>query len=303
MAWKRSGVRFSLAPLRGPAAPAGPGASSRRGGRSHDRWPPSTAGSRSRSSGTARGAPGSSAFRLAAGAKARWRHVPDGPALFVYGHSYAALEGATLTPWPVFVAEGLGLPLVNRAVGGDVVRDTLRRAKVRRGRPDGGDVVLVHIGGNDVMRRGRDPQLGEVVPRRARAGSWTSWAGPGRRCTSSPRSRSTPGRTSRGGSTGARTRRAPPSTPRRCPSPGPIDLRPGWDPATMLLDDGIHPNELGVAALTRTILDALRAEDCAPARRRRRPRRGEGRRPRGARGRRSPGSSAGRRGRRRRRSP
>ena len=43
--------------------------------------------------------------------------------------------------------------------------------------------------------------------------------------------------------------------------PGSIDLRPGWDPATMLLDDGIHPNELGVATLTDTILEALRPAD------------------------------------------
>ena len=160
----------------------------------------------------------------------------------------------------MFVAEGLGLPLVNRAVGGDVIRDAVRRAKVRRGRPDGRDVVLVHIGGNDVMRRGRDPQLGEVVraaltrivDQLGRAGATVhvlaevplhTW-----------------GNLYRGFDRGSDEASAAVHAAGMS-FPGSIDLRPGWDPATMLLDDGIHPNELGVAMLTRTILDALRPGD------------------------------------------
>ena len=196
--------------------------------------------------------------RIVSASKARRRPVPDGPALFVYGHSYAALEGATLTPWPVFVADGLGLPLVDRAVGGDVIRETCRRAKVRQGRPGPSDIVLVHIGGNDVLRRGNDPRLaGEVrdglrriVGQLGRAGATVRILGevPLRDWTAFPR------RFDRGSDeTSAAVHAAGMSFP------GAIDLRVGWDPETMLLADGIHPNELGVATLTRTILEALRS--------------------------------------------
>ena len=199
-------------------------------------------------------------FRLVVGTRARRRPVPDGAALFVYGHSYPALEGAALTPWPVFVAAGLGLPLVDRAVGGDLVRDTVRRAKVRRGRPDQGDVVLVHIGGNDVMRGGRNPKLAEgiraglarIVDQLGRAGATVHILGevPLRDWANLPQG------FERGSDEASAAVNAAGMS-----FPGSIDLRPGWDPATMLLDDGIHPNQLGVATLTRTILDALGPAD------------------------------------------
>ena len=203
---------------------------------------------------------GYQAFRLVAATKARRRAVPAGPALFVYGHSYAALEGAKLTPWPVPVAEGLGLPLVDRAVGGDVVADTVRRAVVRRGRPGPDDVVLVHIGGNDVLRRGDDPGLGEdvrtglakIVAQLQRSGATVRVLGevPLHGWTAFPRG------FDRGTDAASTAVHAAGMS-----FPGAIDLRIGWDPATMLLDDGIHPNELGVATLTRTILDAVQGTE------------------------------------------
>jgi lysophospholipase L1-like esterase len=200
------------------------------------------------------------ALRDLEGLRSRRLPVPAGPALFVYGHSMAA-DTAVPAPWSHFVAAELGLPLVNRAMGGDIARQTALRAGVHRGRPGTGDLVLVHTGLNDVMRYGNDPAL----PARYGATLRTI--------------------ADRLGSAGAtvhvladvvqlRWDHHPPMDNGSAEAnaairaealalPGAIDLLPGWDPATMVLPDGIHPNEAGQAQLTRVILDALRADPSA----------------------------------------
>jgi lysophospholipase L1-like esterase len=195
------------------------------------------------------------ALRDVQGFRSRRLPVPPGPALFVYGHSMAA-DTAVPAPWPHFVAPQLGLPLVNRATGGDIARQTALRAGVHRGRPGEGDLVLVHTGLNDVMRYGHDPalpaRLGATLRRIAeRLGSAGATVHVLAEVTL-PRWDHHPPMDNGSAEANAAIRAEALAVP------GAIDLAPGWDPATMVLPDGIHPNELGQAHLTRVILGALR---------------------------------------------
>jgi lysophospholipase L1-like esterase len=196
------------------------------------------------------------AVRDAQAVRVRRGPVPPGPALFVYGHSMAA-DTADPAPWSHFVAAELGLPLVNRAMGGDIVRQTALRAGVGRGRPGAGDLVLVHTGLNDVMRYGASPDmparygaaLRKIVRRLGRAGATVHVLAD----VTLPRWDHHPPMDNGSAEANAAVRAE------ALAIPGAIDLARDWDPTTMVLPDGIHPNELGQAALTRVILDALRA--------------------------------------------
>jgi lysophospholipase L1-like esterase len=190
--------------------------------------------------------------------RARAQPVPEGPALFCFGASYMSgiEDGAQI--WPEIVAEALGMPLVNRAVGGDTTKDTLRRARLVNGRPDARDLVLVECGMNDAMRWGRTGEGG--------------LAGYQQRLLEIVR---------RLGARGATVRvlaDAPlpdwKSMPRRhdqCSDeiyedarkillaiPDNIDIAPVWDPATMVLPDMVHPNQKGVEAIAGAVLAALK---------------------------------------------
>lgn len=196
------------------------------------------------------------ALRDARAVWARWAPVPEGAALFVYGHSMAA-DTAVPPPWSHFVAAELGLPLVNRAKGGDIVRQTALRAAVARGRPGNADLVLVHTGLNDVMRYGASPDmparygatLRKVAARLGSAGATVHVLAD----VTLLRWDHHPPMDNGSGEANAAVRAE------ALAIPGAIDLARGWDPATMVLPDGIHPNELGQATLTRVILHALRS--------------------------------------------
>jgi lysophospholipase L1-like esterase len=183
--------------------------------------------------------------------------VPDGPGLFTFGHSYMAGFDASEV-WPRLVAERIGLPLVNRAVGGDSSKDTLQRACLVDGRPDGRDTVLLEVGLNDVIRWGREPgfveayrsRVAEIVRVLSGAGATVrvlsdvplaDWA-------SLPR-----GHDQGSDEISAACRDVALSFP------GAIDLWPAWDAPTMLVPDGVHPNRAGVEAIAAAVTAALRA--------------------------------------------
>lgn len=189
-------------------------------------------------------------------AVARRGAVPDRPALFVFAHSYGL--GVPPEPaWPALVSDGLGLPLVNRAAWGDMIHQTAWRAKVHRGRPGPGDLVLVEAGLNDGLRHGADPAavarfaatLGAITGRLGRLGAMV------RPLADAPLARWDHQHPfDQGSATASALFHAAVMA-----LPGAIDLTVSWDPATMLVNDGVHPNPLGVEALAQAILAGLEA--------------------------------------------
>ena len=190
-------------------------------------------------------------------ARARAQVIPDGPGLFVYGHSYmAGFDDSEV--WPQLVADGLGLPLVNRAVGGDSTKATQGHAHLVDGRPDGRDVVLVQVGLNDVIRRGDAPAALEDFRRRLTAivAALSTAGATVRVLTDVPLAdwRSLPRGHQHGSDAAAAAYRDVSLS-----FPGAIDLWSGWDATTMLVPDGVHPNRAGVEAIAATVLAALRS--------------------------------------------
>jgi lysophospholipase L1-like esterase len=190
-------------------------------------------------------------------ARARAQVLPDGPGLFTFGHSYMAGFDESEV-WPRLVAERLGLPLVNRAVGGDSSKDTLTRAHLVDGRPDSRDIVLVEVGLNDVIRWGREPgfldgyreRLTSIVRTLSSEGATVrvlsdvplaDWA-------SLPR-----GHDQGSDEISAACREVALSFT------GAIDLWPVWDAHRMLVPDGVHPNRAGVEAIAAAVTAELRA--------------------------------------------
>jgi lysophospholipase L1-like esterase len=182
--------------------------------------------------------------------------IPQGPGLFVYGHSYMAGFDESEV-WPALVAAGLGRPLVNRAVGGDSAADTERRARLVDGRPATGDLVLVQVGLNDVIRTARKRgaldafrrRLTSIVGVLGGAGATVRVLGDVDLATWDhlPRGHD------HGSDEASAAFRAVALS-----FPGSIDLSTTWDPATMLVPDGVHPNRLGVTTIAETVLDTLR---------------------------------------------
>jgi lysophospholipase L1-like esterase len=203
-------------------------------------------------------------IRRKVGLPVRWWRVeqrrrapaPEGPALYTYGHSFVAGHG--IEPWPVAVAERLGLPLVNLGKSGDLVHQTRRLAKPHDGRPGAGDTVLVEIGLNDVRCHGDDRAwlarfertLDRIATRLGAHGATVhlladppllDWTSPG---------------TSAGHGSDEVWAEYHAAVRSR---PGAIDLTPGWDRHTMICPDRVHPNEAGVAALAAAVLAGLAA--------------------------------------------
>jgi lysophospholipase L1-like esterase len=181
---------------------------------------------------------------------------PEGPALYVYGHSFVAGHG--IEPWPVAVADALGLPLVNLGKAGDLVHQTARLAKPHGGRPDQRDTVLVECGGNDVRCHGDDRRWLAAFERRidrirAQLGAHGAtvhlladpplldWSSPG---------------TGAGRGSDEMWAEYHAAVMAR---PGAFDLTVGWDRHTMISPDRVHPNEAGVAALAAAVLAGLAA--------------------------------------------
>ncbi len=190
-------------------------------------------------------------------ARARAQVVPDGPGLFVYGHSYmAGFDDSEV--WPQLVADGLGIPLVNRAIGGDSTKDTQGHAHLVDGRPDARDVVLVQVGLNDAIRRGDDAKaVRDYLARLTAIVRALSGAGATVRVlTDVPLAdwAALPRGHQHGSDAAAAAFRAVALS-----FPGAIDLWSAWDPSTMLVPDGVHPNRAGVEAIAATVLAALRA--------------------------------------------
>jgi len=191
--------------------------------------------------------------------RAKARAIPGGPGLFTFGHSYMAGftgdEGADM--WPVLVAEELGRPLVNRAVGGDSSANTKARAKLVQGRPGNGDLVLVESGLRDLCHYGYRPtviqdyraNLQAIVAQLSAGGATVRVV-----CDPFLTDWDTFPRTHTHGSDvlAAAFRDV------ALAHPGAIDTWPGWDPATMLAPDRIHPNRAGVEHLAAAVLKALR---------------------------------------------
>ncbi len=188
----------------------------------------------------------------------RWRPFHRGRTLFVYGHSYAALNAFGVESWSRRVAEALDLPMRNYAVPGQRVEGTEPLARVARGRPDERDLVLVEAGLNDTIFHGSDPEahaafrdtLGSIVQRLQAKGAdvvvvadapLASWG--------------LPAPTDKGSDEASATYRDD------CRSVGcpVIDLSEGgWDGAAMLGGDGAHPNERGAEHLANRIVEELR---------------------------------------------
>jgi len=188
------------------------------------------------------------------------------PRLVTFGHSIVAGIGNPARPWPPRVAERLAVPLENRGVGGAEAPDLARVVRAYRPRP--GDVAVVQIGINDVLRHG----LGGLPAFRAGLGDALS-------------------RLSRGLGSGrvACAFDAPIAAWRGTPFTGPsfdrgsdealaayrrvareiadargvrfVDLGEGWDLADVV--DGLHPDERGTQAiadrLAPVVEDLLRA--------------------------------------------
>jgi lysophospholipase L1-like esterase len=204
-------------------------------------------------------------IRRKVGLPVRWWRVerrrraqpPDGPALYVYGHSFAAGHG--IEPWPEVVARALGLPLVNLGKAGDLLHQTVRLAKPHASRPNNDDVVLVEAGLNDVRCHGADPRWRAACERRVdRIRTRLAAYGATVHVLADPPllDWTSPGTGAGRGSDEAWAEYHAALMAR----PGTIDLTPGWDRRTMISPDRVHPNEAGVAALAAAVLAGLRAQ-------------------------------------------
>jgi lysophospholipase L1-like esterase len=192
--------------------------------------------------------------------RAKDQVVPAGPGLFTFGHSYmagfAGDEGADM--WPVLVARELGLPLVNRAVGGDSSSNTKARAKLVNGRPGNGDLVLVESGLRDMCHYGYRPTIIQDFRANLQAiVAQLSAGGATVRVVSDPflvEWDALPRTHTHGSDVLAAAFRDV-----ALAHPGGIDTWPGWDPTTMLAPDRVHPNRSGVEHLAAAVLAALKA--------------------------------------------
>ena len=176
------------------------------------------------------------------------------PVLLAYGHSYVAGIHGQPPPWPGLLANTLHLPLVTVAHGGDVASRCLSRMAASPDRPADGDVVIWECDINDVRRYGTDPSHLESFRR-------TLVAALGRMRHGRVVIVEDPPITGWGlyapfnhGSQAALD--AYNTVIERTVSP-PVHVVKivGWDPATMLGIDAVHPNEEG----KRVIADSVAA--------------------------------------------
>jgi lysophospholipase L1-like esterase len=184
--------------------------------------------------------------------------------LTAYGHSWVDGDGASGRAHTVaaLVAAGLGLELDNRAVGGS--GSTATAEVVRAGPPAAGGVVLVMTGLNDGRLHGPTPRALEAYADALRTILVTvREAVPDAVVVTVEQPRLVD-----------YARHAPHDqgshdvvdllneTLRRVAAehPGVLVVPvPGWDAATMLADDTVHPNDAGHAYLATAVLEAVRA--------------------------------------------
>lgn len=87
-----------------------------------------------------------------------WHLTPSPPAslcekVFVIGDSFSAGIGREKCPWPTLLGEQCGVPVVNLASGGATVASAIRQVEGIAAEAGDGCVVVLEIGGNNMLRR------------------------------------------------------------------------------------------------------------------------------------------------------
>lgn len=174
---------------------------------------------------------------------------PPQVAMYVYGHSFTVTTPANGSPWPSQVAAATGYSLQNRGHGGDTIDQTADRVSPAAS----GDVVLVEASINDVRGFGLagldnfQSTLAAITAALAADGAtvWVvldpqirNWAYPG-------------------WDQGSPSVLAAYSDAARATWPNVIDTTPGWDVATMISGDDVHPNTAGMAHIAAAVVAAL----------------------------------------------
>ena len=182
---------------------------------------------------------------------------PPGPVVVAYGHSYISGVPGQPPPWPTLLASTLGLPLVDLGHGGAIGSRCLSRMEGTSVRATDSDVVVWECDLNDVRRYGLDPghlesfrQAFVSVVARLRHGRIvvvedppiTAWG------LYPPFNH---------GSVAAMDRY---DSVIEGAAPASVHVVKvlGWDPATMLARDGVHPNDAGKRAIASTVAAAVR---------------------------------------------
>lgn len=180
------------------------------------------------------------------------------PAIIAYGHSYIAGVPGQAPPWPTLLAADLGRPLVEVAHGGDVAARCLSRMEEAADQPVDTDVVVWECDLNDARRWGTDPahlagfrRTFVAALSRMRHGKVvvvedppiTGWG------LYPPFNH---------GSVAALD--AYNAIIEQSVTP-PVQVVKvlGWNPATMLAPDAVHPNDSGKRAIAETVAAAARS--------------------------------------------
>lgn len=180
------------------------------------------------------------------------------PAVIAYGHSYISGVPGQPPPWPRLLAADLGRPLVEIAHGGDVAARCLSRMEAAADQPIDSDVVVWECDLNDARRWGTDP--GHLASFRR-----TFAAAVGRMRHGKVIVVEDPPITGWGlyppfnhGSVAALD--AYNAIIEQSVTP-PVQVVKvlGWNPATMLARDAVHPNDTGKRAIAETVAAAVRS--------------------------------------------
>ena len=180
------------------------------------------------------------------------------PAVIAYGHSYISGVPGQPPPWPRLLAADLGRPLVEIAHGGDVAARCLARMEAAADQPIDSDVVVWECDLNDARRWGSDPEHLASFRR-------TFAAAVGRMRHGKVIVVEDPPITGWGlyppfnhGSVAALDAYNAIIEQSVMPPVQVVKVL-GWNPATMLARDAVHPNDTGKRAIAETVAAAVRS--------------------------------------------
>ena len=181
---------------------------------------------------------------------------PDGAAVVLaYGHSYIAGVPGQPPPWPTVLASELRLPLLSVAHGGDLATQCVARMAASADHPADRDVVVWECDLNDVRRYGTDARhlarfrdAFVAALARMRAGRVIVVEDPPIKAWGLYPPFNHGSVAALDAYNAVIERAAPPEVH--------VVKILGWDPATMLATDGVHPNDAGKHAIAATVAAA-----------------------------------------------
>ncbi|GAC1588912.1 MAG: hypothetical protein NVS3B21_05110 [Acidimicrobiales bacterium] len=178
------------------------------------------------------------------------------PSVVAYGHSFIAGVPNQGPAWPALLAHDLGRPLIDHGHGGDLVSGCLAQVGSARPVPADGDIVVFECDLNDVRRYGADGRHLKAFERSLRAALGRLRHGQvvvvedppilawGRYDPFDHGSSAALGRYDK-------------VIARSLPAGSRLVRVTAWDPALMVGQDGVHPNDTGEAAIVAAVADVL----------------------------------------------